>query len=355
MERWQVILAVIVVYLAVTLGIGLAAGRRSSKSVAGFVAGDREFGLLVMYFVTGASVFSAFAFLGGPGWAYSRGAAAFYILSYGALGMAPWYWIGPRVAQVGRRMGYVTQAQLLVGRFPSRFLSVLVATLTVVAFVPYITLQRSGAGIVIEAVTDGHVSFAVGAAVAYGIVIIYVLSSGVVAVGKHTGHHRVPHAKGQAIPAWDPRPLKATGVTYATSPMGADHTAGLIVNPGMQPDEFARASQEAQLVNAVCDSSGFCQFLQPNLDDIRSFYGHLYGIEISRDEIADQGWQCLQDEWEFNRRAGFSEADDDLPACMKEDPIGPMKLVYDVDKAIVEAAKQKMDYREEMFAAKATG
>lgn len=183
MERWHVILAVIVVYLAITLGIGLAAGRRSSKSVAGFVAGDREFGLLVMYFVTGASVFSAFAFLGGPGWAYSRGAAAFYILSYGALGMAPWYWIGPRVARVGRRMGYVTQAQLLVGRFPSRFLSVLIATLTLVAFVPYITLQMRGAGIVIEAVTEGHVPLAVGAAVAYGIVIIYVLKSGVVAVG----------------------------------------------------------------------------------------------------------------------------------------------------------------------------
>ncbi len=183
MERWQVVGVVIVLYLAVTLGIGLAAGRRSSKSVAGFVAGDRDFGLLVMYFVTGASVFSAFAFLGGPGWAYSRGAAAFYILSYGALGMAPWYWVGPRVADVGRRMGYVTQAQLLVGRFPSRFLSALVATLTLVAFVPYITLQMRGAGIVIEAVTDGHVSLAVGAAVAYGIVIIYVLRSGVVAVG----------------------------------------------------------------------------------------------------------------------------------------------------------------------------
>ncbi len=181
------------------------------------------------------------------------------------------------------------------------------------------------------------------------------IGNGALETGTKYKHHRIPVVKGQAIPAWDPRPLKATGVTYATSPMGADHTAGLIVNPGMQPDEFARASQEAQLVNAVCDSSGFCQFLQPNLDDIRSFYGHLYGIEISRDEIADQGWQCLQDEWEFNRRAGFSEADDDLPACMKEDPIGPMKLVYDVDKAIVEAAKQKMDYRLEMFAAKATG
>jgi aldehyde:ferredoxin oxidoreductase len=86
--------------------------------------------------------------------------------------------------------------------------------------------------------------------------------------------------------------------------MGADHTAGLIVNPGLPPTEYAKASQQAQLVNAVCDSSGFCQFLQPTLDDIRAFYHELYGEEVSREEISDLGWRCLQDEWEFNRRAG---------------------------------------------------
>ena len=183
MEQWHVITLVFLGYLAITLGIGLAAGRRATKSVTGYVAGDREFGLLVMYFVTGASVFSAFAFLGGPGWAYSRGAAGFYILSYGVIGMAPWYFVGPKAAGLGRRFGYVTQTQLLVGRFPSRFLSALVATLTVAALLPYITLQMRGAGIVIEAVTDGHISLALGAALAYGIVVLYVLTSGVAAVG----------------------------------------------------------------------------------------------------------------------------------------------------------------------------
>lgn len=183
MERWVWVTIIIAAYLAVTLAIGLAAGRRSSRSVQGYVAGDRSFGLLVMYFVTGASVFSAFAFLGGPGWAYSRGAAAFYILAYGALGMAPFYWIGPRVASLGRRFGYVTQAQLLVGRFPSRGLSVLVAVLSLIAFVPYITVQMRGAGIVIETVTEGHIPLWAGALVAYGIVIVYVLNSGVMAVG----------------------------------------------------------------------------------------------------------------------------------------------------------------------------
>ena len=183
MERWQLIAVLVLAYLAATLAIGLTAGRRASKSVTGYVAGDRRFGLLVMYFVTGATVFSAFAFLGGPGWAYSRGAAAFYILSYGALGIAPWYFIGPRAAELGRRFGYVTQAQLLVGRFPSRFLSALVAALSLAAFVPYITLQMRGAGIVIEAVTDGNVPLAAGAALAYGVVVLYVLMSGVAAVG----------------------------------------------------------------------------------------------------------------------------------------------------------------------------
>jgi SSS family solute:Na+ symporter len=175
--------AVIVAYLGITLAIGLAAGRRTSRSVTGYVAGDRSFGLLVMYFITGATVFSAFAFLGGPGWAYSRGAAAFYILSYGALGIFPWYWVGPRAADVGRRLGYVTQAQLLSGRFPSRTLSAFMALLSVAAFIPYVTLQMRGAGIVVEAVTDGQVPIWLGAAVAYGIVVVYVLASGVTAVG----------------------------------------------------------------------------------------------------------------------------------------------------------------------------
>ncbi|MDH3270661.1 MAG: sodium:solute symporter family protein [Gemmatimonadota bacterium] len=183
MEQWVVVTIIISVYLGVTLTIGLLAGRRSTHSVTGYVAADRSFGLLVMYFVTGASVFSAFAFLGGPGWAYSRGGAAFYILAYGAIGMAPFYWIGPRVAALGRKHGYVTQAQLITGRFPSKGLSALIALLSLVAFVPYVTLQMRGAGIVIEAVTDGHVPIWLGSLVAYGIVIVYVLSAGAMAVG----------------------------------------------------------------------------------------------------------------------------------------------------------------------------
>jgi len=182
------------------------------------------------------------------------------------------------------------------------------------------------------------------------------IGNGAVATGKLRGHKRVPAIRGQAIPAWDPRPLKATGVSYASGPMGADHTAGLIVNPGMPPEQFAQASQEVQLVNAVCDSSGFCQFLQPTLDDIREYYTLLYGEEISREQIAEQGWQVLVDEWEFNSRAGFTAEDDVLPECMTAEGIGPdNSLVFDVGPEIIAAAKVRFPIRDELFEAKASG
>ena len=183
------------------------------------------------------------------------------------------------------------------------------------------------------------------------------IGNGAVATGAFTGHHRVPHAKGQAIPAWDPRPLKATGVTYCTSPMGADHTAGLIVNPGLAPDQFAWESQKVQIVNAVCDSSGFCQFLQPNLDDIRGFYGALYGEEVSREAIHDQGWECLEDEWAFNKGAGLTEADDVLSDPLLKDPIGAegMKQVFDVPADVVQSVYTRMPAQDDLFEAKASG
>jgi aldehyde:ferredoxin oxidoreductase len=181
------------------------------------------------------------------------------------------------------------------------------------------------------------------------------IGNGAVATGRWRKHHRVPAVKGQAVPAWDPRPLKATGITYLTSAMGADHTAGLIVNPGLPAEQWARASQEAQLVNAVTDSSGFCQFLQPNLDLIREFYGLLYGEEVSRDAIADLGWRCMTDEWEFNRRVGFTEKDDVMPECLKQDAIGPAKLVWDVAPEIVRKAYERQPTRPELFAQKAAG
>jgi len=182
------------------------------------------------------------------------------------------------------------------------------------------------------------------------------LGNGAVSAGRYTKHKRVPHGRGQAIPAWDPRPLKATGVTYATSPMGADHTAGLIINPGLPAEEFARASQESQLVNTITDSSGFCQFIRPNMDDIREFYGAFEGMEVTREAIADIAWEVLEDEWAFNDAAGWKAVDDKLSDCLVEEGIGPDGVFkFDVDADTIAATKVRFEAREELYVARSSG
>lgn len=178
-----VVVAVALLYLVANLVVGLLPGRRMTSSAAGFVAGDRSLGLLVMYFITGATIFSAFAFLGGPGRAFSQGAAAFYILAYGILGFLPFYWLGPRASRLGKRFGFVTQAEMVARRFDRPAIAGVMALISVLAFVPYLALQMQGAGLVANVVTRGEVPKWAGSLVVYLVVTAYVLKSGVLGAG----------------------------------------------------------------------------------------------------------------------------------------------------------------------------
>ncbi|MEM6787020.1 MAG: sodium:solute symporter family protein [Myxococcota bacterium] len=179
----SVVVAVAIAYLALSLGVGLWPSRRASASAEGYVAGDRSLGLLVMYFITGATIFSSFAFLGAPGFAYAKGTAVFYILGYGALGFVPFYFLGPRAASLGRAHGFVTQADLVATRLEHPALAGVMALVSVVAFVPYLALQIRGAGLVLEVLTEGAVPVWLGGLVTYLVVLVYVWKSGVLGVG----------------------------------------------------------------------------------------------------------------------------------------------------------------------------
>ena len=101
MTSSAIVIGVAVAYLLGSLMVGMWPGRKTSDSAEGFVAGDRSLGLVVMYFITGATIFSSFPFLGAPGFAYEKGASVFYIIAYGVLGFVPFYFLGPRAARLG--------------------------------------------------------------------------------------------------------------------------------------------------------------------------------------------------------------------------------------------------------------
>ncbi len=178
-SNWVIPLFVMLLYLAFALYIGLLAGKGRKASVAEFTVAERGLGPFIMWFLMGGSIFSAFAFLGGPGWAYAKGAPAFYILSYGAMGLIPWYFIGPKIARIGEKFNFFTQGDLLRERYKSRALPTLIALVAELAFLQYLALQIKGTAYVFNTLTAGHVPIWLAALIAYGIVVVYVATGGV--------------------------------------------------------------------------------------------------------------------------------------------------------------------------------
>jgi SSS family solute:Na+ symporter len=176
---WLIVTIVIFVYLFFILFLGSWASRGRKSSVVEYIAASRSFGFFVMYFLMGGAIFSAFAFLGGPGWAYSKGAASFYILGFCALGLVPWWIWGPRAFRAGKKYNYVTQAQLFKDRFQSKTLSVIIAVVSILASIQYITLQMKGSGYIFEIASEGRIPFWAGALIAYIVVLTYVFFGGV--------------------------------------------------------------------------------------------------------------------------------------------------------------------------------
>lgn len=151
--------------------------------------------------------------------------------------------------------------------------------------------------------------------------------SGVQVMGKALGARRVPEVKGQSTVAYDPRSFKGMGCAYATSPMGADHTAGPAIpgRGGLDPDKTFELTEAAgqveltrdlQIMIAVCDSLGYCFFVGPDPDNMKRsalLLNALYGWELTYEDILDMGVSTLNIEKEFNARAGIGPGTNRLP------------------------------------------
>jgi aldehyde:ferredoxin oxidoreductase len=169
------------------------------------------------------------------------------------------------------------------------------------------------------------------------------LGNGCKTTGEKLGSKRIPHVKGQSLAAYDPRGLKGTGTTYATSAMGADHTVGnAIPNPLSQYDPSSSQGQWEissflQIYHAAIDSLGLCLFASLPALDFADLQGHmvqgvaaLYGESLDKDYIKQLGISTLKAERDFNTRAGFTKEDDRLPSFFKEEPLLPSGNVFDV-------------------------
>ncbi|MEM5787659.1 MAG: aldehyde ferredoxin oxidoreductase C-terminal domain-containing protein, partial [Syntrophobacteraceae bacterium] len=174
-----------------------------------------------------------------------------------------------------------------------------------------------------------------------------ILGSGAAIAGRVFGVERVPVVKGQALPAYDPRAVQGIGVTYATSTMGADHTAGYSVATNilkvggdvdpLKPEGQIELSRNLQIATAAVDSTGMCLFIafalldQPDtfqalIDLINAFHG----LQMTGDDVVELGKKVLKTEREFNTAAGFSNQHDRLPRFFTTEPVAPHNVTFGV-------------------------
>jgi len=177
-----------------------------------------------------------------------------------------------------------------------------------------------------------------------------IIGSGAGAVGRTFGVERVPVVKNQALPAYDPRGVQGIGVTYATTPQGADHTAGYaiatnilkvggFVDP-LQTDGQVELSRNLQIATAAIDSTGLCLFIAfPILDQPDTFQALLdllnafYGLSLTGDDVTALGKRVLSAERDFNKRAGFTAQHDRLPEFFKKEALPPHQVTFKVNDA----------------------
>ena len=180
-----------------------------------------------------------------------------------------------------------------------------------------------------------------------------ILGQGVEATARAFGVHRVPTMKGQSMPAYEPRAIKGIGVTYATTPMGADHTAGYTIAPeiagvGGKVDPLsdegkAELSLTFQAATAFIDSTGYCLFIAFPILDIPDGWAGMAesvagvtGLEITGDDVIPIGKEILKIEREFNTRAGFTAEDDRPPEFMSYEKLPPHNVIWSITDEVLD-------------------
>lgn len=161
------------------------------------------------------------------------------------------------------------------------------------------------------------------------------------------GVTRVACVKKQGMAAYEPRAIHGMGVSYATSTMGADHTAGWVVNTNLasmggqldphKPDGQVDTSRLVQTLTAAMDCTGLCTFVNFPVGDnpegaqgLMEMMSGFYGKDLTMDDVVALGKAVLKAEREYNKAAGLTSADDRLPQFMYEEKIPPHNVSFTV-------------------------
>lgn len=175
------------------------------------------------------------------------------------------------------------------------------------------------------------------------------IGMGAAYTGARLKARRIPVAKGQAFSAYDPRAVKGTGVTYATSPMGGDHTAGLTVFVPVDHHNKKgqlELSKNIQIQRASYDALGLCAFLLgatgPRPDLVTNMLNALYQTDVPPEFLDRLGRDTIRLELKINQAAGIGIEENKLPDFFSQETLGNDHLIWDFNRQELESFWQDL-------------
>jgi SSS family solute:Na+ symporter len=174
----QIALGIIAVVVIATIGLGLFGVRGVKMDPQEFIVGGRRIGPLLLWLLLAGEIYTTFTFLGAAGWAYGRGAPAYYILCYGTIAYVISFFLAPPIHRIARERGYLTGPDFFVDRYGSKLLGALVALLGFLMLVPYVTLQLTGLQILLQIAGYGAFNSLVAVAIGFFVVAIFTYVTG---------------------------------------------------------------------------------------------------------------------------------------------------------------------------------
>ncbi len=173
--------ALIIIFATIIFSslLGIYAGRRLKMNLENWTVGGRRFGIIIIWLLMAGEIYTTFTFLGASGWAYSKGAPTFYILIYGALAYTLSFFILPALWKVGKRHGLHTQPDYFIKRYNSRPLGVVVALIGVFSIIPYLQLQLTGLGLIVEVASNRAINSHLAIVISFILTCAFVYTSGI--------------------------------------------------------------------------------------------------------------------------------------------------------------------------------
>jgi len=172
-------LTIIFMFLILALYLGINARKGKDMNMQQFAVGGRGFGTLFVFLLVAGEVYTTFTFLGGSGWAYSKGAAVYYVPAYICLAYVLSYWFVPKIWKYAKEHGVISQPDYFASKYNSRAMGIIVAVLGSIALVPYIVIQIKGLGIIVSEASYGAISPVVASFIGAISVTTYVIISGI--------------------------------------------------------------------------------------------------------------------------------------------------------------------------------